>query len=63
MQPSARQRSQGVLVTPLLRSAPGSTRVPQQPAKVNKLQLQHEEFYVYVYTNGSYMQIELRRTG
>ena len=39
--------------------SPGSTRVPQQPAKVNKLQLQHEEFY----TNGSYMQIELRRTG
>ena len=24
--------------------SPGSTRVPQQPAKVNKLQLQHEEF-------------------
>ena len=39
--------------------SPGSTRVLQQPAKANELQLQHEE----VYMNGSHMQIELRRTG
>ena len=59
MQPSARQTSQGVLVTPLLRDAQRSTSCGQpwehQGAPATSqgeqiTQLQHEE----VYTNGSY---------